>query len=213
MARPAGLLPLLTQIEMAGYFEGFGVHHGDVVSVGHVKIEMPLAVRGALLDGGIGAVRADGLHLADDRTVLGIDHEEFGSTLTQNNKVVGRGVENIAVRARRRNGLFECLRVEKSRGIAGDQTGMVFRVDRDPMPGGVGERAHKLVRIEVEYTDRAAAGDIDAAIDTVRRDVVDPPGGRNPCGGKELVALGRDVVGRSALGENEKRRQAEGGRK
>src|SRR6516165_1248793 len=81
--------------------------------------------------------RADGLHLADDRAVLGIDHEQVGRTVTQNKKVVGRGVEDIAVRARRRNGLdhFECLCVEKSRGIAGDQTGLVFRVDRDAMPG------------------------------------------------------------------------------
>ena len=78
MARPAGPLPFLTEVEMAGHLEGIGVHHGDVVSVGYVKIEMPLAVRDALLDGGIGAVRADGLHLADDRAVLGIDHEEVG---------------------------------------------------------------------------------------------------------------------------------------
>ena len=63
------------EVEMAGHLEGFGVHHGDVVRVGHVKIEMSLAVRDALLDGGIGAVRADGLHLADDRTVLGVDHK------------------------------------------------------------------------------------------------------------------------------------------
>src|SRR6202030_3489181 len=111
-----------TEVEMAGHLEGFGVHHSDVVRVGYVKIEMSLAVRGALLDGGIGAVRADGLHLADDRTVLGIDHEEVGRTVAQNKKVVGRGVEDIAVRPRRWNGLdrFKCLRVEKSRGIAGD---------------------------------------------------------------------------------------------
>ena len=194
---------LFTEVEMAGHLEGFGVHHGDVVRVGHVKIEMSLAVRDALLDGGIGAVRADGLHLADDRTVLGIDHEEVGRTVTQNKKVVGRGVEDIAVRTRRRNGLdrFECLRVEKSRGIAGDQTGMVFRVDRDAMPGRLGQGARELVGIEVEYTDRIAAGDINPAVDAVRRDVVNPPGGGNLRGGKNLVGLGRDVVGRSDLGE------------
>src|SRR5439155_20174517 len=32
---------LVTEVEMAGHLEGFGVHHGDVVRVGHVKIEMP----------------------------------------------------------------------------------------------------------------------------------------------------------------------------
>src|SRR4029077_10425617 len=69
---------LFTEVEMVGHLEGFGVHHGDVVRVGHVKIEMSLAVRDALLDGSISALRADGLHLADDRTVLGIDYEEVG---------------------------------------------------------------------------------------------------------------------------------------
>jgi len=75
---------------------------------------------------------------------------------------VGRGVEDIAVRTRRRNCLdrFECLRVEESRGIAGDQTGMVFRVDRDAMPGRLGQGARELVGIEVEDIDRIAAGDI-----------------------------------------------------
>src|SRR4029077_17326364 len=108
---------LFTEVEMAGHLEGFSVYHGDVVRVGYGKIEMSLAVRGALLDGGIGAVRADGLHLADDRTVLGIDHQEVGRTVTENKKVVRRGIEDIAVGARCWNGLdrFECLRVEKSR--------------------------------------------------------------------------------------------------
>ena len=75
--------------------------------------------------------------------------------MTQKKKVVGRGVEEIAVRTRRRNGLdrFECLRVEKGRGIAGDQTRMVFRVDRDAMPGRISQRARELVRIEVEYAN------------------------------------------------------------
>src|SRR5262249_55190188 len=54
------LFALLTEIEMAGHFEGFGVDYGDVVRVGYVEIEMPLAVGSTLLDGGIGAVRADG---------------------------------------------------------------------------------------------------------------------------------------------------------
>jgi hypothetical protein len=54
---------LVTEVEMAGHLEGFGVHDGDVARVGYGKIEMAGAVRGALLDGGIGAVRADGIHL------------------------------------------------------------------------------------------------------------------------------------------------------
>ena len=192
---------LFTEVEMTGHLEGFGVHHGDVVRVGYVKIEMSLAVRDALLDGGIGAVRADGLHLAGDRTVLGIDHEQVRGTVTQNKKVVGRGVEDIAVRTRGRKGLdhFKCLRVEKSRGIADDQAGMVFRVDRDAMPGRLGQSARELVGIEVEDTDRIAAGDINPAVDAVRRNVVNPPGGGNLRGGKNLVGLGRGVVGRQRL--------------
>src|SRR5438552_18532003 len=80
-------------------------------------------------------------------------------------------------------------------------TGMVFRVDRDAMPGRLGQGARELVGIEVEDTDRIAAGDIDPAVDAVRRDVVNPPGGGNLRGGKNLVGLGRDVVGRSDWGE------------
>src|ERR1700733_2376701 len=123
--------------------------------------------------------------------------------MTQKKKVVGRGVEEIAVRPRRRNGLdrFESLRVEKGRGIAGDQTRTVFRVDRDAMPGRIGQSARELVGIEVENTDRIAAGDINPAIDAVRSNVVDPPGGGNLRGGKYLVGLGRDVVGRHEGGE------------
>src|SRR5205085_2877987 len=52
---------LFTEVVMPGDLEGFGVHYGDVVRVGHVEIEMSLAIRHALLDGGIGAVRTDGL--------------------------------------------------------------------------------------------------------------------------------------------------------
>jgi hypothetical protein len=88
--------------------------------------------------------------------------------------VVGRGVEDIAVRTRRRNGLdhFECFRVEKSRWIAGDQTRMVFRVDRDATSGRLGQGARELVGVEVEDTHRIPAGDINPAVDAVRRDVV-----------------------------------------
>jgi hypothetical protein len=46
---------LCAQVKMCGHFEGFGIHHGDMVLVGHAEIEMSLAVAGALLDGGIGA--------------------------------------------------------------------------------------------------------------------------------------------------------------
>jgi hypothetical protein len=135
--------------------------------------------------------------------------------MTENEKVVRRGVEDIAVRAWRGDGLdrFECFRVEKRRRIADDQAGVVFRVDRDAMPRRVGQGARKLVGIEIEYTDRIAAGDVDPAVNAVRRDVVNPPGGGNLCGGKYLVGLGRAVVGRCDLGENQKRRDAEGGGK
>ncbi len=157
---------LFTEVEMAGHLEGFGVHHGDVVRVGNVKIEMARAVRGALLDGSIGAVRTDGLYLVDDRTVLGIDDEEVGGTMTQNKKVVSRGVEDIAVGARRWKSLdrFKRLRVEKSRGVADDQTSMVLRVDRDAMPGRFGQGARELVSVEIKDTDRVAAGDINPAV-------------------------------------------------
>ena len=37
---------------------------------------------------------------------------------------------------------------------------MVFRVDRDAMPGRLGQGARELVGIEVEDIDRIAAGDI-----------------------------------------------------
>src|SRR5207302_1544975 len=106
-------------------------------------------------------------------------------------------------RTRRRNGpdRFKCLRVEKSRWIAGDQAGMVFRVNRDAMPGRLGQGARELVGIEVEDTDRIAAGDINPAVEAVRRDVINPPGGGDLRGGKNLVGLGRDVVARSDLGK------------
>ena len=86
MAKSRRPVALFTQVEMSGHLEGLGIHHGDVVRIGHVKIEMSLAVRGALFDGGIGAVRADGIHLADDRTVLGVDYEDIGRAVTENKK-------------------------------------------------------------------------------------------------------------------------------
>ena len=78
---------------------------------------------------------------------------------------------------------------------------MVFRVDRDAMPGRLGQGARELVGIEIEYTDRIAAGDINPAVDAVRRDVVNPPGGGNLRGGKNLVGFDCGVVSRCDFGE------------
>jgi hypothetical protein len=78
MRRPC----LFTHVEMSGHLESFGIDHGNVVRVGHVEIKMSLTIRGALLDSGIGAVRADGCHRADNRTVLGINHEEIRRAVT-----------------------------------------------------------------------------------------------------------------------------------
>src|SRR5262249_52002319 len=114
-----GSITFFTKVEMVGHLEGFCLHHGDVVRVGDVKVEVSLAVRSTLLDGGIGAVGADGLHLANNGTILRVDDEDVGRAVTQNEKMVSRGVENVAVRTRRGNGLdhLECFPVEKSRGI------------------------------------------------------------------------------------------------
>ena len=113
--------------------------------------------------------------------------------------MVGRSIEEIAVRAGRRNGFdrLKGLGVEEGRGIAGDEAGMVFRVDRDAMPGGIGQGAGELVGIEVEHTDRIAASDIDPAVDAVGRDVVDPTGGGNLRGGENFIGLRREVGGGS----------------
>ena len=90
---------------------------------------------------------------------------------------------------------------------------MVFRIQRHAMPRGIGQGARELVGIEVEYTDRIAAGDINPAVDAVRRDVVNPSGGRNLSGGKNLVGLGLGVVGRGESDDTQDRQQAEGDRK
>lgn len=123
--------------------------------------------------------------------------------MTENEEVVGRRIEDITVRTRCRNGFDrrESLRVEEDCGIAGHEAGVVFWVDRDAVPGRIVQRAHELVGIEIKYTNRIAAGDISPAVDAVRRDVVDPAGGGNLRGGENLVRLGRDVSGRSDLGE------------
>src|SRR5262249_5518057 len=133
----------------------------------------------------------------------------------QNKEVMGRGVEDISVRTRRWHGLdhFECLGVEKSRRIAGDQTSMVFRINRHSMPGGICQRAREFVGIEVEYTDCIAASDVNTAVTTVRCDVVDSSSGRNLRCGKNLVRLHCPIVGRSDKGETKKNREAERGRK
>ena len=69
------------------------------------------------------------------------------------------------------------------------------------MAGRLGQRAGKLVGVEIEDADRIAAGDIKPAVGAVRRDVVNPPGGRNLSGSKDFVGLGRTVLGRRAFGE------------
>jgi hypothetical protein len=73
--------------------------------------------------------------------------------------------------------------------------------------------ARELVGVEVEDAHSIPTGDINPAVDAVRRNIVNPPGGGNLRGGKNLVGLGREVVGRSDLGKTQKRRQAKGGRK
>src|SRR5580700_4403076 len=87
---------------------------------------------------------------------------------------------------------------------------LIFRVDRDAMPGRLGQGARELVGIEVEYADRIAARDINTAVGAVRRDVVNPSGGGNLRGSKNLVGSGRSVVGRRDECESKKRRQADG---
>jgi len=75
-----------------------------------------------------------------------------------------------------------------------------FPVERDAMPGGIGQGGGELVGIEVEHTDRIAASDIDPAVDAVGRDVVDPTGGGNLRGGNNFIGRRREV-GAATIGE------------
>jgi len=123
-----------TEVEMAGPLSGFWASTTAMWVGWHVEIQMALAVRGALFDGRIRSVRAMASPCRRSNHP-GVNHEEVGRAVAENEEVVGRGIEDVAVRAGRPEWLIGSrVWVLKKVAIAGDEAYGFPGRQRDAMP-------------------------------------------------------------------------------
>ena len=175
---------------MAGHRQRLGVHHGDVVLVFDIDIDVALAIADGLFR------RAAEIERADDGAVLGVDHGGVRGTVAEDPDALVERVEQDAVGAALHvDGLDRRQRfgVPHGDGFAAGEAVIALGVDGGAARVGVGDFAHWRERVQVEDRNAGAlpaARDVQAASHRIGIHVVEAAGAAH-LGGLDHFVLGQ----------------------